>query len=332
MVSSEPTENSWRQLSDLALTICIPVFNDEKELAKTLRSLRDVASISEDFFNAHVEVLISDNHSTDGSPVLIDSLELGEVRIQKFRQPANLGFRGNIEFLSSKAHGEWILFASCGDEFVTDFSFEKAIADLASTPCDTAFFQFEMLDTMAGSRFHDSATHDVFQSAQQEIIYSAAPMPFFRTKTLAQLIASRPKTSGNWWPQVEWALAASKTTGQAAYITPGPITGNRPDTGWWARPLAYLSVIELARLLEEQALDHSASAQLISDSKKAWRSLPGWVFQTRVVFGNRRSTADFKALVAAFRYAPMVVLVSLGVLLSPLMLLNLVRSVSRISK
>ncbi len=319
-------------MTNLALSICVPVFNDEVELAKTLASLKEVFESRVSASQELIEVLISDNNSTDGSRALIEAFDLDSIPVRKFHQDNNLGFRANVEFLASSAAGEWTLFASCGDEFVSNFSFESAFTDLAATECDTAFFAFEMLDMLNGTYYRDGNSHKAFKAAQTEVIYSAAPMPFFRTAPLREVITSKLAISGDWWPQIEWALAASNVSGTAAYITPGPLTGNRPMSGWWTKPLAYMSVIELAKLLETLSLEHNSRSRLLADAKRTWTSLPGWVFQTKVVYSNRPSSRDYRVLASEFRNAPLAVFISFGVLICPMFLLNFARSASRVFK
>jgi glycosyltransferase involved in cell wall biosynthesis len=318
-------------LSEIALSVCIPAFNDSLELEKTLVSLQRLAQEQPKETSKKIEVLISDNASTDNSNNLIESFNLDHITVRKFRQEYNLGFRGNIEFLSSKAVGDWTFFMSCGDVLVENLSFDDLISKLDVTLCDTAFYSFEMVDVLSGSPFSGLGSKSAFVAAQSDILYSPAPMPFFRSAALKKIIETKPNVTGDWWPHIEWALFASEVTGSAAYLNPGPITGNRPSEGWWSKPLAYRSVIELAILLEKVSFTHKEQKRLRNDAANTWKTLPSWVFQTRVVYGNVTSWTDYQQLFGVLSRAPMIGFMSLAVLACPLSILNLARTLRRSS-
>lgn len=316
-------------MSDLALTICIPAFNDAAELAKTLSSLKQLASLQHQEIGSQLEILISDNASNDDTAALLSAFELSPIRVLKFRQDRNLGFRGNIEFLARQSSGTWILYLSCGDTLLTDFDFENLLRDLKNTVCDTAFYDFEMLDVSSGKSFSGELSGIGFQNMQNTVLYSAAPMPFYRALVLKTIIDTQPPISGDWWPQIEWALAASSKTGMATYLGQGPVTGNRPESGWWTKPFAYTSTIEMAKLLGAWAAKHQAKTKLRADAKNAWRTLPAWVFQTKVVFNNPASGKDFGFLLKHLPNAPFSVLIACVILLLPTKILSMIRQIAR---
>jgi glycosyltransferase involved in cell wall biosynthesis len=100
-------------LSEITLSISIPAFNDSLELERTLVSVPRLSQEQPEETSKKIEVLNSDNASTDNSNNLIESFHLERVTVRKFRQEYKLGFRGNIEFLSSKSAGHWTFFMPC---------------------------------------------------------------------------------------------------------------------------------------------------------------------------------------------------------------------------
>lgn len=78
------------------VTACIPSYNSEKFIERTLKSINDQAY--ENF-----RVLISDDCSTDKTVTLIRSFIKNDNRFTLFEQKKNLGWINNVNFLLEKA-------------------------------------------------------------------------------------------------------------------------------------------------------------------------------------------------------------------------------------
>lgn len=85
------------------VTIAIPTFNGEKYLAECLKSV-----LSQTFRN--FEVLIVDDHSTDGSLKIAEEFANTDSRIRVVSNDNNLGLVGNWNRCIKLASGEWIKF------------------------------------------------------------------------------------------------------------------------------------------------------------------------------------------------------------------------------
>jgi glycosyltransferase involved in cell wall biosynthesis len=320
---------SRKALNSPILSLCIPAFNDAAELQKTLVSIERLVGRQNLSTVRKIEVVISDNCSSDSTGDLIEGFNCPGLAIRKLRQTTNIGFRANIEKLAFESRGEWLLFVSCGDVLLSNFDYEALFSRLNLTPCITAFYSFDMTDQASGVTFSGGMPLNNFLSEQSAILYSAAPMPFFKTKSLKATIKTCPPETGNWWPQIEWALTASQFSGTSAYIGAGPLTGNRPVSGWWSKPLAYGSVIELAKLLRSRSKGHMAGKKLMQDQRQIVRTLPAWVFQTRIVFANSATLDDFSLLLRNIKVAPGMVALSLAVLVCPAFLLVWLRRIAQ---
>jgi GT2 family glycosyltransferase len=88
------------------LTIAIPTFNRCRWLRQALDSA--LLQAADD-----VEIIVSDNASTDGTAAMADEYQAGGVRW--VTQPRNLGMVGNWEFLLDEARGRWFLLLSDDD-------------------------------------------------------------------------------------------------------------------------------------------------------------------------------------------------------------------------
>jgi glycosyltransferase involved in cell wall biosynthesis len=100
-------------MSKPLVTIAIPTFNRaDKYLKETLE-----CAINQTYEN--LEILVSDNCSTDHTPELIQSYT--DPRLNYYRQKKNLGQRGNMNFLVEKASGDYFLMFHDDDQIDLDF-------------------------------------------------------------------------------------------------------------------------------------------------------------------------------------------------------------------
>ncbi|MBU6476163.1 MAG: glycosyltransferase, partial [Alphaproteobacteria bacterium] len=91
-----------------SVTIGIPVYNGAAYLDKAL------ASIAAQSFQ-DMEILVSDNASTDSTPEIIAQWAAKDNRIHVHRQQANVGARNNFIWLLENAAAPWVKFAAHDD-------------------------------------------------------------------------------------------------------------------------------------------------------------------------------------------------------------------------
>src|SRR5256886_15254499 len=90
------------------LSIGLPVYNGEDFLAESLDAL--LGQSYED-----LELIISDNASTDGTADICRRYEKQDSRIRYYRQPRNIGCAPHHNFVIQQARGELIKTASHDD-------------------------------------------------------------------------------------------------------------------------------------------------------------------------------------------------------------------------
>ena len=90
----------------MKFSICIPNYNYERYLGRTISSVREQQ-------DADLEILMSDNASTDGSVALAQSF--ADPRIQVHVNAVNVGFAGNLDRAARMASGEWLVMLSSDD-------------------------------------------------------------------------------------------------------------------------------------------------------------------------------------------------------------------------
>jgi len=95
------------------LTIGIPVYNEFKHLSKTVENIFRVSqNIGYD-----IELLIVDNFSTDGTRIILESLEskVSNIRLKIILNSENMGFNSSCDKLIDQASGDYIWIIGAQD-------------------------------------------------------------------------------------------------------------------------------------------------------------------------------------------------------------------------
>ena len=111
---------------DIKVSIGLPVYNNEKTIARTLESL-----INQSYKN--FELIISDDASIDKTFDICKTYQKRDARIKCFRQERNLGFWKNWFFVLEKAEGKYFMWAEGDDVWLENF-IEKNFQFLENNP------------------------------------------------------------------------------------------------------------------------------------------------------------------------------------------------------
>jgi glycosyltransferase involved in cell wall biosynthesis len=90
----------------MRFSVCIPNYNYGRYLGQTIKSVLDQEG-------ADVEVVVSDNASTDDSVAVVNSF--GDPRIRLSVNRRNLGFAANLDCAGSMASGDFMIMLSSDD-------------------------------------------------------------------------------------------------------------------------------------------------------------------------------------------------------------------------
>ncbi len=90
----------------MMFSVCIPNFNYERDLGRTIQSVLDQTE-------TELEILVSDNASTDRSVELVRKFT--DPRIRLHVNNCNVGFASNLDRAAALAHGDWMLMLSSDD-------------------------------------------------------------------------------------------------------------------------------------------------------------------------------------------------------------------------
>lgn len=133
------------------LSVCVPTYDRCEVLADLLATVMPQLHACE----GQVELVISDNASTDGTPGLLESLR-SEVDVRVHRHTANLGMAANIMFAAQQiARGKYVWVVG-DDDLIPPGSLNRVL-DLIATHPDVPFFFVNTHVAPAASRAEVSA-------------------------------------------------------------------------------------------------------------------------------------------------------------------------------
>lgn len=133
------------------VTIGIPAYNRAEYLREALDSL-----VAQSYSN--LEILVSDDASTDETPRVCEEYVRKDRRIQCFRQSRTLGIAGNHNFLLERANGKYFVWA-CDDD-LRHQDFVKTLANLLSEYPDA-------VGAMCGVRHIVGGVHRIVEGSQR---------------------------------------------------------------------------------------------------------------------------------------------------------------------
>ncbi len=96
------------------VSVVLPVYNEELFIKETLEGI-----LNQDYET--LEILISDNHSSDGTASLCREFARRDQRIQFFQQASNVGVTANHDFLISKAKGVYLILTAGHDKWSSNY-------------------------------------------------------------------------------------------------------------------------------------------------------------------------------------------------------------------
>ena len=108
------------------VSIGLPVYNGARFLAQAFDSL-----LGQSFRN--VELIVSDNASTDESAAICQAYALRDSRVRYIRQAENIGAPRNWNFVTEQARGKYFKWSTAND-FCADVMLEKCVAAMERDP------------------------------------------------------------------------------------------------------------------------------------------------------------------------------------------------------
>ena len=102
------------------VSVCVPTYNRADKLKVAIMNIR-----AQSYYN--VEIIISDNNSSDKTEELCSKLQKEDDRIKYFRQNNNIGPTANFEFVRQQAKGKYFIWH--GDDDYLDQNYIEVCVD-----------------------------------------------------------------------------------------------------------------------------------------------------------------------------------------------------------
>ena len=96
------------RLTQPLVSICLPVYNGAGRMHRAVDSL-----LGQTY--PHIELILSDNCSTDSTPHICETYKNSDARVRFFRQQENIGQVRNMFASLQEARGEYVMLASDDD-------------------------------------------------------------------------------------------------------------------------------------------------------------------------------------------------------------------------
>ena len=279
-VSLIAVELSYSRGEFVFLSIAVPVYNQAGDLLRTLESL-DLVGLTE---HNQVEILISDNGSSDKTPSIAFSWAAKYQRSFAYSQEVNIGFSGNFDFLAQKASGQYLWVIGAGDVLVgrsLESLFELlevqepdwAVVNGNYSDTEVSFSgpYFEVGDTKRTCKvpvFSHAVSLNIIktdlarQRIRQDVFFDTASVTGRRTN-IGTLDIWEGET--RYWPHLEsianQLLSSSAIPRHWLYFKPKTVHPDMNDHGSWDRGFSALKIyvqwVEIvhsaARRLEQSA-------------------------------------------------------------------------------
>jgi glycosyltransferase involved in cell wall biosynthesis len=127
------------QHANALVTVAVPTFNRAAYLRESLESVRRQSY-------PHLEILVGDNASTDGTPDLLREIGAAEPRLRAIRHERNLGMVGNFNALLHAARGEYFVLVS-DDDILSPRAVELLVAACRRPGVQLAYGAFAVIDS-----------------------------------------------------------------------------------------------------------------------------------------------------------------------------------------
>lgn len=122
-----------------SLSIVIPSYNRAYKLMRLLRNIE--VNLHESNLGDQIQVLVSDNASSDDTQLQISNFKTDKFGLKYFRQDKNIGFDGNVRFLYEAAETDYVWFFS-DDDILLPGAIARILEGINVTTPDVLLFSF----------------------------------------------------------------------------------------------------------------------------------------------------------------------------------------------
>lgn len=189
------------------VTIGVPVYNGARFLSQALDSLLGQSA-------SDLEMIISDNASTDDTEAICRAYAAKDGRVRYFRQPINIGAPKNWTFVARRSRGKYFKWAS-GNDYCPENMVEKCIAVMeADSGAVLCYGRTCLIDEETGGRNEytrdiaviEDLPHERFRTLYRNLALNNAQCGLIRADALRRTRYDRPYPGGDVVLMAELAL------------------------------------------------------------------------------------------------------------------------------
>ena len=240
--------------NDIKLTVAIPTYNGAQYIRRTLDSI----IVQLQCIDEKIEVIISDNASTDGTPEVIKEYQKKYSFIEYFRNDVNLGFDKNVDLLFKRAKGEYVW--TLGDSEVLKPILNILVSDIGNNRYANILLNFEIY----GEKERKIEVKDNFGIGENRVLHSHDE--FFRTfkygitplsanivlkELWLEVIENSLVTNG--WCHVERIIAILSHFDNRGSLYFGKVSFTlfRGENGWWTKDgMLFINTLSLRKIVK----------------------------------------------------------------------------------
>ena len=124
------------------------MYNGEECISSSLESIKNALSLLSQVDKEKIEVIISDNQSTDNTKKEIEKFISKKLNLTYFCNEKNVGYDGNIDLLVQRSNARYVWFLGCGEKIKED-SLKRLIEKLYNNIIYTnILLDFDIYDEM----------------------------------------------------------------------------------------------------------------------------------------------------------------------------------------
>lgn len=237
------------------ITLALPVYNGEKCIGSSLQSIKDALSLLSHTQRDKIEIIVSDNQSTDATQVVVEKFTKKLLNLTYLCNETNVGYDGNIDLLVQRSHAQYVWFVGCGEKIKKD-----ALVRLIDKLDNDEIYTNILLDFDVYEELQEKITGERGFNFKNDILINTKND--FSKNKYGPAVSSNIINKDKWlrvmheplvvdgWCHIERILSMIALENDSnTLLLPQPyFTLYREKDGWWTKPNSYLLLLLLLHI------------------------------------------------------------------------------------
>lgn len=295
------------------LSICIPTFNRSEELKKCLNNI--IRQIVDNKFQHLVEIIVTDNASTDDTKAMISRVRESDVILRYHRNQENIGYDRNLDMALGLAQGVYCWTIN-DNTIIIDSALVKLTGILEDI--NYAALVLRPYDENAKMILHKNGVEYL---EQEGLLGGKLSRCIFRREFLP---LDRAKYYENYWFHFSMLL---EMIAQKPVAMLHELIIDKPQKSRWAEGGNVLLVfIKLKQIIDNLIILKYPEILIRKYSLDFANHLPRTVASARI-HGLKISRANIRLIVNNFYRYPLQLIIAILVMIMPVFLLKLIKKI-----